>query len=74
MKKLVLVAAMLLATTGCKSSTEYGECIGIVEDGDPELKYKISVRNAIWTLIGVETLIAPVLWLTDYAKCPVGSK
>ena len=74
MKALVLIFGLSIAALGCSGSTEYGECIGVVEDGEPNLKYKVSIRNAFWSIIGFETIIAPILWATDYAKCPVGNK
>ena len=72
--KKYLVCLVLFLSVSCKGSTEYGECLGIVEDGDPKLQYKVSVRNAFWSIVGFETIIAPILWATSYAKCPEGLK
>lgn len=74
MKNVILVTFLAIGLTSCKGSTEYGECIGLVDEGDPNLVYKPSTRNAVWTVLGFETIIAPILWLTDYAKCPVAEK
>jgi len=74
MKAVVLVLGLSFAMLGCKGSTEYGECIGALDDGKSHLVYETSIRNAIWSAIAIETIIAQILWLTDYAKCPVGTK
>ena len=74
MKTFAFLTALLMLTS-CKSYNEFGPCIGISsEDARPGLVYKISVRNTIWSFIAFETIIAPVLWATDYAQCPVGEK
>jgi len=61
--------------SGCESETKYGKCIGF-EDGNrnPKIVYKISVQNAVVSLILIETVIVPVYWVTDYALCPVANK
>ena len=72
MKWLVLVVAL---STGCRSETEYGECVGLdPQERKPDLVYKVSVRNAIWSFLAIETIIAPVLWATDFAFCPVAKR
>ena len=72
MKKLLTIATLIFCSA-CTGSTEYGECVGLNnDDRDPALRYKVSVWNAAWSVIGFETVIAPVLWATDYAYCPVG--
>ena len=68
-----LVALALITTTACKSETKYGECVGFDgSDRDPKLTYDISVRNAVWSVLGFEMILPPVLWATDYAYCPDG--
>jgi hypothetical protein len=70
------LAALLLVATlaACTSSTEYGKCIGIADDKDPKLHYKLSVWNAFLGFIFVETIIVPVWVLADETFCPVGKK
>lgn len=68
-----MVVLFLVLLAGCKGHTDYGECVGL--DDDEKVKgliYKFSVRNAVWSVVGFETIIAPILWMTDYARCPVG--
>ena len=74
MKTIIMSIFVLALLTGCTESTEFGECIGLSDEEEPNLKYKISVRNAIWSFLAVETVIAPVLWATDFAKCPVARR
>lgn len=72
--KFALASLLCFARAGCHGSNRYGECIGLGDEADPNLVYKIDVWNTVWSFLGVETLIAPVLWATSYAKCPVGVK
>lgn len=72
--KHIILSLCLVSLTACKTETEFGECIGFQEDESPELKYEISVRNAVWTAIAIETVVAPVLWFLTTAKCPVAKK
>lgn len=72
--KKIMICILCAAMMSCSFSTEYGDCISPFEDGDPELKYKISVWNTVWSAIGFEMLFPPVLWLTSCGKCPVARK
>ena len=75
MKRLFTIAAILLLVTACSGSNRHGECVGFDDaDRNPKLEYRLSVRNTIWSAIGIETIIAPVLYATDYAYCPIGPK
>ena len=69
MKALLLVLMLTLAS--CSGSNQLGECIGIADEGQPHLVYKTSVRNTVWSFIGIEMILPPILWATSYAKCPV---
>jgi hypothetical protein len=73
MKKLAVLAIVFF--TGCTGSTSFGECVGISTDQDnPTLVYKISVWNTFWSALSFQTIITPILWATDFARCPVGIK
>ena len=75
MKKLFTIATIALLLTSCSGSNRHGECVGLDNaDRLPNLEYRLSARNTIWSVIGIETIIAPVLWATDYAYCPIGPK
>lgn len=73
MKRLVILA-LLLALTGCRSRTQYGECVGIADDPDPALVYKVSKRNVIVAVLFFETGIVPLVVLLTQTRCPVGRK
>lgn len=75
MKKVLLACLLAAAAVSCKGSTEHGACVGFDEsDRDPALEYRISVRNAVWSILGLEMILPGVLWATDFAYCPVGRK
>jgi hypothetical protein len=66
------IIILFTLTGGCHARTEYGECIGLsTNNADPNLVYKLDVWNTFWSFIGIETVIAPILWATDYAQCPI---
>lgn len=69
--KCFLIACALTACTG---ETEYGECVGFGKDRDPALKYEVSTRNVVWTVIGSETAVVPIVWALEYVYCPMGRK
>ena len=74
MKRLLLIALAALFLVGCTTRTQYGECIGLGDDRNPELHYKVSVWNAFLGIVFVETVIVPVIVLVDETFCPVGKK
>ncbi len=55
---------------GCSGSNQYGACQGF-SSKKQGVEYKVSVRNAIWSFIAIETIVAPVLWATDFVYCPI---
>jgi hypothetical protein len=69
-----LFIALLLLVVGCRSSTEYGDCIGAMDTEDPSKIYSTSARNAVLGIIFFEMVIPPVIWLASDFKCPVGNK
>jgi hypothetical protein len=72
---LALIAVgSVVVFTGCVSSTKYGQCVGISDDKDPALQYKLSVRNAVIGVFLAETIIVPVVVLVNEIQCPVGVK
>jgi hypothetical protein len=71
---LILCLGAVAPLTGCSSSTEYGECIGVADEKAPNLNYKVSTWNAVVSIIFVETVFAPVIWLVDDFYCPVSRK
>ncbi len=74
MKSLTILALAVLALTGCASSTEYGACVGLTDDKDPKLIYKLSVRNLFWGIVGFELILPPIIVAVDEIYCPVARK
>lgn len=69
MNKFIMIVLFAL---GCAGETQYGECVGFGKDRVKGLKYEVSTRNAVWTVVGFETAVAPVVWALEYAYCPIG--
>ena len=74
MKKAIAIIIIAILFTGCTSKTEFGECIGVLQDKKPELEYKLSVWNTILAVVFSETIIVPVLVVANEHSCPVGKK
>jgi len=72
--RILLPILLLLATASCTQRTSYGECVGITDEGKPNLEYKLSAWNTVVAIFFVETLVVPVVYAVDDAKCPVGEK
>lgn len=72
MKTLFLITALLF--TACTTRTEYGHCVGLSDDRDPKLHYKVSVWNVFLGVAFVETIIVPIIVVVDDLYCPVGEK
>ncbi len=72
MKTLFLVALLLLSS--CDSVTQFGPCIGIADDKDPNLIYKLSGWNVAMGIIFIETVFVPIIVLVDNTFCQVGRK
>lgn len=74
MKKfpILLLAVMMLVMTGCRGETDYGECVGLIEDKSPNLEYEVSTRNLIVAIIFSETALVPLIYAVGYIWCPVG--
>jgi hypothetical protein len=60
--------------TACTSSTAFGPCVGISDDRDPSLTYKVSAGNIFLAIVFSETIIVPVVVIADEVACPVGRK
>ena len=71
MKKFLAVISLMAVCT-CSGSNQYGKCVGIMEKENPKLEYNINIWNTFWSAIGFEWILPPVLWVTSYAKCPIG--
>jgi len=77
MKKIIILCMAFMFATSCKFSNEYGSCVGLYnkdDHTDENLRYEFSVRNAVWTFLGSETVFIPVVWLMYAIECPTGNK
>jgi len=76
MKKIVFIILLALALVlpGCNRETPYGKCIGLADDKNPALNYKVDTWNAVMGIVFVETVIVPFVVLNDCIYCPVGAK
>lgn len=72
MKYFILLSFLFLA--GCKSKTEFGECIGAFDDGDPKLNYKLSVRNLVLGVVFIELIVPPIIIVAEKTRCPESFK
>jgi len=73
MKKLLVILALALLA-GCTSRTEFGQCVGIAEDKDPSLIYKLSIWNMVLGLVFAELIVPPVIVVAEKLYCPTGKK
>lgn len=62
---------MVAVLGGCSNATQYGKCVGIDDERDPTLKYKLSAWNIAMGIIFVEMIIPPIVVATDELYCPV---
>jgi hypothetical protein len=74
MNKIILCALVAILAAGCTTHTEYGECIGVLQDKKPDLEYKLSGWNTFLAVIFSETIVVPIVVVADDFQCPVGKK
>lgn len=65
---------LIFFLTACTSSTEFGKCIGVDTIGKEELEYKISIKNSVIALLFAETIIVPIIVISDEIYCPIARK
>jgi hypothetical protein len=73
MKKIVLLALVFLLTA-CTTHTEYGPCVGIADEKNPNLVYKVSAWNLIVGVFFFQLVAPPIVVVVDEFYCPVGIK
>lgn len=74
MKNLISIIAIAALLAGCTSQTAYGPCIGVLDDKNPELEYKLSVNNTVMAVLFSSTVFVPILVVANQHSCPVGVK
>ena len=66
-----LVAVPVILYTG---STEYGDCVGLLDQQDTSLVYEVPVGNLIVGTIFIETVVVPVVIVGKELWCPVAHR
>ncbi len=74
MKTILAACLVALAISGCTSATEFGPWVGVVDEKDPALVYKLSANNLVWAILGFELIAPPVVVALNETFCPVGRK
>jgi hypothetical protein len=72
--KTVADLLFIILLCGCTTKTEYGSCIGIADEKDPHLVYKVSAWNVFLGILFVESIVPPIIVLSDATMCPVAKK
>jgi hypothetical protein len=65
---LVIVALL----SGCTRETSFGECVGLADKKDPELRYELSYWNVGIGVVFWETVIVPIVVAAKQLECPRG--
>lgn len=70
----LLVAMMLVLSTGCTTEVQIGQdtaqCIGVDDKEDPRYEYEWDTLNIIGAVVFFEILIPPIYVLLECVKCP----
>ena len=74
MSKLLLSVLIVIFFSGCTSKTEFGDCVGIGDDKDPALVYKLNATNLVLAIVGWELIAPPIIVAVDETFCPVAKK
>ena len=70
MKKIIAILLVAASLSGCTSSNQFGECIGVFDDGAPGVRYTTSGWNVAMAIIFSETIIVPAVVIASEIKCP----
>lgn len=75
MKRTIAAVLLLAVLSACTSATEYGPCVGLFDDKDVKLTYKLSGWNLFMAVIGTSFLFIPTIIVAkDETFCPSGRK
>lgn len=74
MKTLLIILLLSLLLAGCTTSTAYGPCVGIADEKDTKLVYKVSAWNLLMGVFFWEIVIPPIVVIADEVQCPIGKK
>lgn len=71
-KTLLVLLALLVS--GCTAETPFGKCVGLGEEQDPDLNYRMSVKNLVLGIVFFELIAPPIYVLSEQIYCPTGLK
>lgn len=74
MKKTFIIVLSAVLLLGCTTHTQYGKCIGLADDKNPALIYKVDAWNVFLGIVFFETIIVPLYVVIDNTFCPVDKK
>jgi len=74
MKQIAALLVLCFVLSGCTTRTDLGSCIGIADDKDTHLLYKVSAWNLVMGIVFMVLVAPPVIVLVDEFYCPVGRK
>ena len=72
MKTILAVVLLAASLSACTGKTQYGDCIGALQDKKPNLTYELSVWNIFMAFVFSETVIVPVVVAANQHSCPIG--
>lgn len=74
MKRTFIIVLSAVLLLGCTTHTQYGKCIGLADDKNPALTYKVDAWNVFLGIVFFKTIIVPLYVVIDNAFCPVDKK
>ena len=74
MKKMAAILLTVAILAGCTTRTDYGPCIGLADDKDTGLIYKVSAWNMFLGVFFFALIAPPIFVVVDSTFCPVGKK
>ena len=69
-----MLALMFMLIAACQTKTEFGPCIGLLDQKSPALKHDWATWNIVGAAFFSETIIIPLVIAAKYLECPVSEK
>lgn len=75
MKRAIAAILAVVILAGCTQATDFGPCVGLFDDKDPKLAYKMNGWNVFVAVIGASFFFIPTIFvIKDETFCPVARK
>lgn len=68
------LALFIALSLGCTDRTEFGQCVGVADDEDPALLYRVDTWNLVGAIVFFETLVVPAFIVATCIRCPVAKR